>query len=555
METYEVITDVLNDAGVDTVFTLQSDGNMRLLAHLHGERADDFRLIKARHEQAAMAMADGYSRVSDDICVCTIGRGPAVAQTGSALVTARRRGSDFLVVVPESATDSSFDTKGFDQEAYLDTTLDNVISIRSHETVLPGLREGLRRVNTGGGPVAVQVAQNVLDSDFDVATDAEDRDTFELGNAEAFGSHVHPDTEPIEKAVDLYLESDATKAPIILAGRGAIRSDARDAIESLAERMNALLATTLQGRGYFDDHPYSLGFVGHYGGNLANELFMESDYVLAVGCSLNPYTTDSGHLFHDDKKLVHIDADPTAIERYTEVDVGIFGDATTTVEAFESELERHDIDRSGTFWTDRLRDRIASEPPFVDREFPEQPETIDPRDLVIGLDRMVPEDRTVVSDTGHVTRWVLDAIETPTPDDFIWPGEFGSIGLGLPVGIGAALGSDRTCLTVCGDAGFMMSIHEVETAVRYDVPILIVVMNDRALGTEYHSLTQYTDHADVSIIDTPDLGAVARAMGADGAAVRSMSDLEDLEETLSRPPEGPFVVDCKVNREVKHRSK
>lgn len=555
METHKVITELLAEAGIDTVFTLQSDGNMRMLAHMHGEWTDEFDLIKARHEQSAMAMADGFSRVSNELCLCTVGRGPAIAQTGTSLVTTRRRQSPFLILVPESATDESFDIKGFEQEEFLNTTLSNVISSRDHDTVLESLKEGVRRVAVGDGPVAVQIAGDVLDSDFgdppgdgyELAPNLTEEDTW---------STIHPDEAKVEEAVELFLESDATKAPVIIAGRGAVNSGAHDAIVSLAERMSALLATAVQGRGYFSDHPFSLGFVGHYGGNLANEYVMESDYVLAVGCSLNPYTTDSGHLFHDDKTLVHIDADPSAIEQYTRVDLGITADATAGVSALDAALEARDIDRSGEFWTDSLRDRIASDPVFDEDEFPDMPGTIDPRDLIGELNQLLPEERIVVTDTGHHTRWVLDGLETPSPNEFVWPSEFGSIGPGVPVGIGAALAAPEVpCVTVCGDAGFMMTAQEIETAARNDIPILVVVMNDEALGTEYHSLARYGDHADVSIIDTPAIADMATAMGADGDTIRSITDLEEAAATFTPNLAGPVVLDCRINRNVVHRSK
>jgi len=553
MEAYEFVTEFLNESGVDTLFTLQSDGNMRLLAHVQGEWADDVRLIKARHEQAATAMADGYARVSDGLGVCTVGRGPAVAHTGASLVTARERGSDLLLVVPEMATDATFDIKGFEQETHLRTTIGNVVTVRDEATVVPGVRDALRRVKTGDGPAAVQIAEDVLNG------------SVELDPEEAFApvaageSHgtVTPAEADVAAAVDLYLDSDVTKAPVVLAGRGAVRADAHDAVVELAERMNALLATTVQGRGYFGDHPFGLGFVGHYGGNLANEYVLNSDFVLAVGCGLNPYTTDDGHVFGDDAKLVHVDADPAAIERHTPVDLGIVGDATATVEAFASELDARGIDRTDEFWTESLRNRIATASPFEEQTVDDEPGTVDPRELVTELNRLLPEDRVVVSDTGHHTRWVLDAVETPTPDDFVWPGEFGSIGLGLPMGIGATLAADddRTCVTICGDAGFMMTSHEVETAARYDVPVIVVVMNDSALGTEYHSLAHYSDEADVSVIDTPELADVAAAMGARGETVRSIDDLRALADTLGERPDGPVVVDCKIHRDVMHRSK
>lgn len=557
MKVHEAVIRLFDREGIETIFTLMSEDTMSMLSTLHEQRSEKIRLVHSRHEQGAVAMADGYSRAGDDIGVCIVGRGPAVAQIGTSLVTARKKGSKLLVLVPETPVTDTYDIKEFEQESFLKSTVGTVRSARSPETLIPTLEEAFRSIRVGDGPIAVQVPWDVLDgelSDSVVVNERYESDT--ATNPVASDAQVRPDDDAVEAAVDLYLDSDATKIPMIIAGRGAIRADARDAIESFAERTNAVLATTLQARGYFDDHPFSLGFVGGFGSTLANEHLHESDFVLAVGCSLNPYTTDSGHLIENETKVVHVDTDAAAIGRYESVDLGVRGDARLTIDALIAKLEEHGINRSGEFWTDRLRNRIAETPTLDDGDFPEQEGRIDPRELVQGLDRILPKNRMIVSDGGHFSRWVLDAISTPEPSDLLWTLDFAAIGQGLPHGIGAALNSgDRTPVTVCGDAGFMMALQEVDTAVRHEVPMTIVVMNDSALGTEYHSLLTADEYADVALVEAPDVADVAESLGSDGYTVRSSADLDAISDVLGQRPDRPIVVDCKTNSAVRHRSK
>ncbi|MFC6767673.1 thiamine pyrophosphate-binding protein [Natrinema soli] len=557
MKVHEAVIRLFNEEGVETLFALMSEDTMRTLSTVHEQWSGEMGVVHTRHEQGAVAMADGYSRAGDDVGVCLIGRGPAVAQTGTSLVTARKKGSKLLVIVPEMSVSDTYDIKDFEQESFLESTVGTVRSARSPETLLPTLEEAFRSLRVGEGPIAVQVPWDVLDGelpDSDVEIDRNRSAT--ATNAATSNARLHPDDDAIDAAVDLYLDSDATKIPMVVAGRGAIEADAKEAIESFAERTNAVLATTLQARGYFDDHPFSLGVVGDFGSNIANEHLHESDFVLAVGCSLNPYTTDSGHLIEDETKVVHVDADPSAIGRYESVDLGVRGDARLTVDALTAQLEAHGIDRSGEFWTDRFRNRIADTPALDEGEFPEQEGRIDPRELVRGLDRILPENRVVVSDGGHFSRWVLDGVSTPEPADFHWTLDFAAIGQGLSHGIGAALNSgDRTPVTICGDAGFMMALQEVDTAVRHEIPVTIVVMSDSALGTEYHSLQTANKYADVALLEAPDIADVARSLGADGYTVRSSGDLDALSDVLDHQPDGPVVVDCKTNSAVRHRSK
>lgn len=548
MDGHDAVIELLDAENIETIFTLMSEDTMALMSELEKSWQDSIRMIKTRHEQGAMAMADGYARAHDDIGVCMVGRGPAVSQIGNAMVTARKKGSDVLVIVPGSPQSDEYDVKNFEQEEYLRSTIGNVLTIESHETLVPKFKEALRRVKVGDGPLAVQIPWDILDEETD--------DSHEIGPVKmpAQSVRTHPDPESIEKAVEIYVDSDAFQPPVILAGRGAINSGGKEALEELAERTSAVLTTSLQGRNYFEDHPYYLGFNGSWGTNLANAYTSEADLVFAFGASLNPYTIDKGHIFGEGTKVIHVDRDPVSIGRYADIELGIQGDVRATAEALNAELARRDIDREGELLDDTLKKRVAEESTMNDREYPEMPGTIDPRELVTTLNELLPEDKKVVTDGGHLTRWVMDGIHTP-PQDFTFTLDFASIGLGLPMGIGTAVAADKPCITVCGDAGFMMSIQELETAIRNDIQITIFVMNDSSLNSEYHSLDVKGEDPDVALVPAPDFAEVAKALGADGHTVRSIEEVEAISDEIASEPDGQLVVDCKINHEVRHRSK
>jgi thiamine pyrophosphate-dependent acetolactate synthase large subunit-like protein len=210
--------------------------------------------------------------MSDNIGVATTGRGPAIAQTGTALVNANKGGSELLVIVPIPTAVVLYEIKEFAQREFLESTIGNVIVAESHETLLPRTREAFRRLEIGDGPIALAIPDNFLNSTFenDEEFDAENVLDFSLAEGTSKPPTLEPHPEQISACVDMYLDSDATKAPVIIAGRGVVQADAKDAVVNLAERINAFLATSLQGRGLFDDHPYSVGFVGDLGNNLAN---------------------------------------------------------------------------------------------------------------------------------------------------------------------------------------------------------------------------------------------------------------------------------------------
>lgn len=553
MNTYDAISRTLEAEGVDTIFALMSEDTMGLLTTIDEREDCDIDLVQTRHEQGAMAMADGYSRAGNGIGVCVVGRGPAIAQTGTSLVTARKGESELLVLVPEPKLSASHGAKQFEQDMFLRSTIGNVASIRSPDTLLPELTEAFRSIRVGEGPVAVQIAWDVLDGETDVPGDIETLRS-DVSTSSTTTASLVPSDERIGDASSLLARAE--KQPVILAGRGAVRAEAKEALETVAERTGALLATTLQGRGYFDDHPFSIGFVGGYGSELANSYLRQSDTVLAVGCSLNPYTTNGGELVDAEQTVIHVDADHTNIGRYTPVDLSIVGDARLAAREIATELDRQGVERSGEFWIDSVRERLESAPAFDDGEFREQPGRIDPRDLLRSLEESLPKDRLVVTDAGHFACWVFDGVTMSYPDDYIWSADFAAIGQGLAMGIGAARAADdRSCVTFCGDAGFMMAQQEVETAVRNEIPITIIVMNDSGLGAEYHKLRHADQYAETALIDTPDIAEIAAAMGAESHVVRSPADLDEIEDELGRAPTGPRLIECKINQNVRHRSR
>ncbi len=554
MDVHDAVVRILAGEDLGPVFTLMSEGTMRLMAELETGWADDVPMIKTRHEQGAVAMADGYARATGDVGVCLLGRGPAVSQTGNAMLTARKHGSDLLVITTESPQDERYDIKAFDQTGYLHSTIGEVVSIRHPAVLVSEFREAIRRVRVGAGPLAVQIPWDVLDGPLSRAFPESYQSSTAVVPEENVTTGVQPDPTSIAEAVERYLDADAFQPPVILAGGGAVAADARPAIESLAERTSALLATTIRARDLFADHPFALGVTGEWGSDLANRYAAEADLVVAVGASLNPYTTDDGHVFGEDTTIIHIDEDPGALDRHTSIALGIRGDARLTVEAIEEGLADRGVDRAGELWTDARREEIGSFDPMRDRNFPTVDGTLDPRALVRRLDAVLPADRKLVVDAGHFTRWCVDAIRAP-PEDFTFTLDFASIGLGLPQGIGTAAASDEPVVTVCGDAGFMMSVQEVETAARNDIGLTIVVMNDDSLGSEYHSLDVDGEPPEVGRVPAPEIADVAGSLGARATTVRSLDDLEAIADLLGAPQEEPFVVDCKVNPLVRHRSK
>jgi thiamine pyrophosphate-dependent acetolactate synthase large subunit-like protein len=312
-----------------------------------------------------------------------------------------------------------------------------------------------------------------------------------------------------------------------------------------------VLATSAMGHGLFAGNPYSLGIAGGFSSSLAIKLLGEADAVLAFGASLNYWTVRHGRLFSPEARVVQVDLEPEAIGRVNHADIGVVGDAAATARAIVDELDRRGVGGEG-FRSDELKREISGgrtrDEPYEELGTNEY---VDPRTLTVVLDDLLPEERTVCTDSGHFLGYPAMYLEVPDQRGFVFPNAFQSVGLGLASGIGAAIARpERLAVAAVGDGGALMALGELETAARYRLPMLIVVYNDAAYGAEVHHFGPMGRPVEVARFPETDFAALARAVGAEGITVRSEGDLSPLRDWLD-VRDRPLVVDARVNPEVR----
>jgi thiamine pyrophosphate-dependent acetolactate synthase large subunit-like protein len=277
---------------------------------------------------------------------------------------------------------------------------------------------------------------------------------------------------------------------------------------------------------------------------LAAEAVKASDCLIAFGAGLNRYTTGVGELTRG-KKIVQIDTDPLNIGLFTQVDVAVIGDAATTARAIAEALGTSRL-MPGR-WGQQYAERLAAWKPTDEFEDASGNGTVDARSAIVRLDELLPFERNVVTDVGRFVMAAWRFMSVPHPSRFTHTSTFGSIGLGLAAGIGAAIADPhRLTIAIMGDGGFMMSVGELSTAVRNRVPLLAVVLNDGAYGAEYNKLKNYGEDPSYSLIAWPDLAGLAAAMGARSRTVSSLQDLEEIPELIA-DIEGPVLVDVRLD--------
>jgi thiamine pyrophosphate-dependent acetolactate synthase large subunit-like protein len=538
MKVYEALANAFVKEGVTTIFGLMGNGNMYWWHTL--DQHPDVTVHETRHEGTALTMAEGWARAKGQPGICTVTQGPGLTQLGTSLTVAVRAKVPMVVFAGDTALSEHDSVQQLDQQKFVDATGAGFVPLWSAAGTDDAVRQAFYQARTESRPIVLNAPMDVQQQTYDG-----DPDEYEPSYTLLPGlQRVRPDPDQLAEAIKVIAES---KKPVIVAGLGAARADAGDAVVKLADRIGALLATSLPMKGWLGDQQYHVGVSGLYATKTAIELFSEADVVIGVGASLNHYTTEHGYIFPN-ARYVQIDLRPSIVMgNGKRADHYLQGDARLTVEAVEQELADQGVQSTG-YRTAEVRGMLAEFDPDP-REFELDPGTVDPRRVATILDDGLPAEVGVIHGTGHCSG--ITNIFMKKPRELTWAiNTFGCIGQALPTAIGAAVALEGKPVAVMdGDASMLMHASELDTAARLGVKLLIAVFNDEALGAEYQKFASKKMDARASAIPTPDLGAVARAFGCRGQLVRSLDEVKaGVDEFLAG--DGPMVLDIRVSRSV-----
>jgi thiamine pyrophosphate-dependent acetolactate synthase large subunit-like protein len=539
----EAICAELNRQGVRDVFGLMGEDVAGLIAALPPA---GFNYYSSRHEHGAIGMADGYARVSGQVGVAVISRGPGLMNSLNALKTASKGGVPLVVLAADSAAgladpnirvNAAKAPKHLEQAAILAASGIRSITLDSPASAVADLRHAFDRAREGA-TVVVNLPLDVLrESPGDADRQADLPPVIDRSA---------PDPAQISAVADLL---ETSERPVILAGRGSVRAGAKQTLVELGERIGAVLATSLLARSMFAGDPYNAGLFGAFATPPASELFGEADVLLVFGATLNGLQTYGGELAPR-AKIVQFDADPTAFGRFSPVDLEVLGDVKLAAAALEQKLAQRGHSHIG-YRTPAVTEALAG---FDIRSIYEDqtlPDAMDPRTLLIELESILPKNRTHVVDAGHHMSLQAEFLSVTDPEGWVWPLDFSSIGSGLAVAFGAALGRrDRPTVLGLGDGGLMLTLGELETAVRYHIPVTIILIDDSAYGAEVHFMDNDGLPTETAKFPEVNFEAVAKALGADAMTVTELGQLADLPKRMEGL-DGPLVVDCKINPSVR----
>ena len=531
MDVAEAVGAALVGCGVSQVFGVVGSGNFAVTNAMVAAGA---RYVAARHEGGAATMADAYARMSGGVAALSVHQGCGLTNAMTGITEAAKSRTPLIVLAAEATSPRS--NFAVDQTA-LATAVGAVPMRVTHAAT--AVATALVAVAT-----AAQQRRVVL---LNLPLDVQAQPVPEAPRARMPGEPLAPPV-PDDDLARLTEALRTARRPVFVAGRGARGAGCRRALEELAERSGALLATSAVAKGLFHGNPWSLDVSGGFASPLAAELISGADLVVGWGCALNMWTMRHGRLIADDAVVVQVDLDPDALGAQRPITFGVVGDVRAVAVAAATGL---DGGATG-YRTPEVKSAIAERIRWRDVPFDDRggDGLIDPRSLTKALDDLLPAERLVAVDSGNFMGYPSMFLDVPDEFGFCFTQAFQSIGLGLATAIGAALARpDRLPVAALGDGGALMAASELETVVRLGLPMVVVVYDDAAYGAEVHHFGP-----DGAVLDTvrfpeTDLAAIARGYGFEALTVRSVADLDPVAEWVAGPRAAPLLIDAKVNRD------
>lgn len=538
----ELLGEALMREGVDVIFGYPGGVVLPFYDYLYGSR---LRHILVRHEQGATHMADGYSRATGKVGVALVTSGPAATNTVTGLTTAHMDSVPMVVITGQVPT-ALIGNDAFQEADIVGMTRPCTkysYLLKNSNDITQAVKEAFYIASTGRpGPVLIDVPKDVF-----------------VGEGKAhFPDKVnlrsyHPAYEghagQIKEAARAILRA---RKPVLYTGGGIIISGANPALTELSEYAAIPVTNTLLGLGGISgNHPNFLGMLGMHGTWYANMAVAESDLLIAVGARFDDRATGKVDEFAKHAKIIHIDIDPSGIQKNIKVDIPIVGDARQVLEKLVEEVRqlapREQFAAKHTGWNDQIGDWKKSYP----LQYEMDNNSIKPQWLIEEICRFAPDDAIVATDVGQHQMWTAQYFRFLKPRTLLTSGGLGTMGYGFPAALGAQVAyPERPVIAIVGDGGFQMNIQELATAAQYNLPVKVFIVNNQNLGMvrQWQEIYYQKRYSHVDLSCSPDFVKVAEAYGVKGFRATRPSELDDMVDAAMKH-EGPVVMDCLVTRE------
>lgn len=527
----DIIVKTLIEQGCDTVFGYPGGQILNVYDSLYTHQNEINHILTA-HEQGAAHAADGYARATGKVGVVISTSGPGATNLVTGIATA------CLDSVPIVAICGNVPTTQIGTDSFQEIDITGVtLPITKHnyfvgrvEELADTIREAFALAASGRpGPVLIDVPKDVQIACCD------------------YEPQPPAKPEPPKAAKEIRIKEaanyiNAARRPYIYFGGGMITAGAQEEMLRLADMIDAPIGCSLMGiSGIPTDHPRFLGMQGMHGHYASSMAMHHADLIISLGVRFNDRVTGNRHKFATGAKIVHIDVDGSELSKTVNAVCGMRGDVKPTLDALLPLITAGEKPE----WRAEVDGFRAGEDEYLDHRA-----GMTPRNAILTLNRHLGENTAVCTDVGQHQMWAAQNLSFRTPRRFISSGGLGTMGFGFGAAIGAAFGTRERSVLVTGDGSFGMCLQELATAVTYNIPIVILILNNGVLGMvrQWQTLFFNKHYSNTVLNRKTDFPAFARSFGADGETVTTPEEL-DAALTRAFAAEGPYIVDCRIDKD------
>ncbi len=527
----DIIVKTLIEQGCDTVFGYPGGQILNVYDSLYTHQNEINHILTA-HEQGAAHAADGYARATGKVGVVISTSGPGATNLVTGIATA------CLDSVPIVAICGNVPTTQIGTDSFQEIDITGVtLPITKHnyfvgrvEELADTIREAFALAASGRpGPVLIDVPKDVQIACCD------------------YEPQPPAKPEPPKAAKEIRIKEaanyiNAARRPYIYFGGGMITAGAQEEMLRLADMIDAPIGCSLMGiSGIPTDHPRFLGMQGMHGHYASSMAMHHADLIISLGVRFNDRVTGNRHKFATGAKIVHIDVDGSELSKTVNAVCGLRGDVKPTLDALLPLITAGEKPE----WRAEVDGFRAGEDEYLDHRA-----GMTPRNAILTLNRHLGENTAVCTDVGQHQMWAAQNLSFRTPRRFISSGGLGTMGFGFGAAIGAAFGTRERSVLVTGDGSFGMCLQELATAVTYNIPIVILILNNGVLGMvrQWQTLFFNKHYSNTVLNRKTDFPAFARSFGADGETVTTPEEL-DAALTRAFAAEGPYIVDCRIDKD------